>query len=254
MTTSDPYVALNLPHTATTDEIKKSYRNFAKRWHPDRLIGQQLSLEQQREATKTFAQLSEAYAILSDARKKAEYDHIYKFGGFDPDPVVCDETKSHAQDNSNSIPPSRKRKSSTGIGYTCAVDPFAYLCTNGRIRTKMAVCGLSLPTRSATGLQFAFSSAEVQRCAGGTRRYVSHTTQFCNGQTTTRKETTTVFPDGHKEVCVEGQGGSCERYQVPADHLTTQVSQEELPWYATAWMELKDKLTMCYSPCSVVAN
>ena len=77
----DPYSILGLDHNASSTQIKLAYRKLALKYHPDR---QQHSSEQQKqEATNKFAELSSAYAILSDPTKKSQYDHLYKFGAFD---------------------------------------------------------------------------------------------------------------------------------------------------------------------------
>ena len=79
----DPYSILGLDHNASSTQIKLAYRKLALKYHPDR---QQHSSEQQKqEATNKFAELSSAYAILSDPTKKSQYDHLYKFGAFDND-------------------------------------------------------------------------------------------------------------------------------------------------------------------------
>jgi DnaJ-class molecular chaperone len=64
---SDLYGVLELEKTATADEIKSSYRRLAMKWHPDRNGGSV-------EAEEKFKRISEAYSVLSDEVKRAEYD------------------------------------------------------------------------------------------------------------------------------------------------------------------------------------
>ena len=52
---------------ATADEIKKSYRKVAMQFHPDRNPGDKAAEEK-------FKEAAEAYEILSDTDKKAQYD------------------------------------------------------------------------------------------------------------------------------------------------------------------------------------
>lgn len=63
----DFYRVLRVPHTATIDEIKVSYRKLALRLHPDMHKGDPAK-------TKEFKLISEAYATLSDSQKKSSYD------------------------------------------------------------------------------------------------------------------------------------------------------------------------------------
>ena len=60
------YYKLDLAQNATKDEIKTQYRRLAKEFHPDR--------NSSPFAQKRFAEISAAYAILSDEKKRTEYD------------------------------------------------------------------------------------------------------------------------------------------------------------------------------------
>ena len=62
------YKILNLPRSATKKEIKKSYRELALKWHPDK------NAENKDEAEKKFQDISEAYEVLSDDELKGKYD------------------------------------------------------------------------------------------------------------------------------------------------------------------------------------
>lgn len=72
----DYYEVLGLSKGASDDEIKKAYRQMAKKYHPDLHPGDA-------EAEKCFKEVNEAYEVLSDADKKARYDQ-YGFAGVDP--------------------------------------------------------------------------------------------------------------------------------------------------------------------------
>jgi DnaJ family protein A protein 2 len=61
------YSALELPETATADEIKKAYRRLSMVHHPDKNKNNPASTEQ-------FQKISEAYETLGDPEKKKEYD------------------------------------------------------------------------------------------------------------------------------------------------------------------------------------
>ena len=74
----DFYKVLGVDKKAGADEIKKKYRTLARELHPDKNKGDAAKEEQ-------FKGISEAYEILSDAKKRAEYDEarsLYERGGF----------------------------------------------------------------------------------------------------------------------------------------------------------------------------
>ncbi len=72
MPAKDHYALLEVPPTASTDEIKKAFRQQIAKYHPDKV--QHLGKEFQEMAAERAAELTEAYRVLSDDRKRAEYD------------------------------------------------------------------------------------------------------------------------------------------------------------------------------------
>lgn len=68
MATATLYEILEISSKASQDEIKKTYRRLAMRWHPDR------NLENRAEAERRFKEIGHAYAVLSNAVKRAAYD------------------------------------------------------------------------------------------------------------------------------------------------------------------------------------
>jgi curved DNA-binding protein len=63
------YETLGVKAGATAEDIKKSYRKLAKKHHPDLNPGDKASEDK-------FKEISEAYAVLSDAEKRAQYDRM----------------------------------------------------------------------------------------------------------------------------------------------------------------------------------
>ena len=84
-TKRDYYEILGITRTSSDGEIKTSYRKLAMQYHPDRNPGNA-------EAEERFKEAAEAYAVLSDAQKRAQYDRFGHagvsgaggFSGFDP--------------------------------------------------------------------------------------------------------------------------------------------------------------------------
>ena len=88
MAKRDCYDVLGVPRSASKDDIKKAYRKLALKYHPDKTKGDKTSEDK-------FKEASEAYHILSDDKRKANYDQFghaafeggggggQGFGGFD---------------------------------------------------------------------------------------------------------------------------------------------------------------------------
>ncbi|KAG6488225.1 dnaJ homolog subfamily B member 1-like [Zingiber officinale] len=70
----DYYKVLGVDRSAKDDDLKKSYRKLAMKWHPDK------NPNNKKEAEAKFKQISEAYEVLSDQQKRAVYDQYGEEG------------------------------------------------------------------------------------------------------------------------------------------------------------------------------
>src|SRR3954469_20307869 len=64
----DYYEALEVPRDASEEDIRRSYRKLARRYHPD--------VSKEPDAEDRFKEISEAYEVLRDPEKREKYDRL----------------------------------------------------------------------------------------------------------------------------------------------------------------------------------
>lgn len=111
------YEVLGVPHDATTDQIKKKYRELARKFHPD--VVQDKDLGQ-----RVFSQINQAYRVLEDKERRAHYDSTQAAGGAGnaAAPPMQGQTRSAAspangasQTQSSEPPSAQKTHAITGL-------------------------------------------------------------------------------------------------------------------------------------------
>jgi len=77
----DYYKILNIDKNATDDEIRMSYKKLALQYHPDK--NNSCSEDEKNKCIEKFKEISEAYSVLSDKDKRAQYNTFGEGSGFD---------------------------------------------------------------------------------------------------------------------------------------------------------------------------
>lgn len=103
----DYYTILGVSENASEADIKKAYRELAKKYHPDKHKGDKAS-------ETRFKEISEAYATLNDPKKRAQYDQMRRFGsGF-----AGEGQKYNFEDLGNIFSGSFRGRRSAGGGFS----------------------------------------------------------------------------------------------------------------------------------------
>lgn len=96
---SDHYKTLGLSCTASKQEIKDAFRKCALKFHPDRHSQSSKSIKEH--SSSKFKQVSEAYEVLIDDRKRAEYDFKSKYSSSGRGGGYASSSHSHSYKSNN---------------------------------------------------------------------------------------------------------------------------------------------------------
>jgi curved DNA-binding protein CbpA len=139
----DYYKILGVTENSSADEIKSSYRKLAKKYHPD------MNPDDRKGAEAKFKEISEAYYVLGDEKRKQEYDLMRKGGyaysgrpgqsyaytqGFDMEDLLSHLGYSArtSSNRSRQAGPSRQARSSSGnMDFDVFDDVFGDLFSGG---------------------------------------------------------------------------------------------------------------------------
>lgn len=86
MNLKDYYQILGVSGDASSDDIRKAFRQLALRYHPDR------NSSSSKEAEKKFKEINEAYGVLIDDQKRRQYDRLKSWPSHRWETIVMEDT------------------------------------------------------------------------------------------------------------------------------------------------------------------
>ena len=102
---SNYYNTLNIEKTATKTEVKKAFRKLAQKYHPDKKGGDEAK----------FKEINEAYTVLSNDKKRQEYDQFGQYSGGGGNPGAGGfggfDFSQYQQQGADTAPPLAQRSS-----------------------------------------------------------------------------------------------------------------------------------------------
>ena len=152
------YELLEIAPDASADEVKKSFRAQIARYHPDKV--QHLGKEFQSMAAERAAGLTEAYRILSDEGRRAEYDRACAEAAGNATEAVRPQEDAPSPGVVSESPPSNATTSSPGTQFTeerATRDEFVRRATLTRLRHAIAAIGSDYDEAQLRGFDLALT-------------------------------------------------------------------------------------------------
>jgi curved DNA-binding protein CbpA len=167
--TKDYYGLLEIAPTSSADDVKRAFRSQIARYHPDKV--QHLGKEFQDMAADRAAELTEAYRILSDAGRRADYDRARLEAGGAAAPAPSTQTASAPASSQAPVeesvrpaedaprqPPAHATESSIGAQFRqerASRDQYVRKATVGRFRQALEAVGGKYDDAPAPGFDVA---------------------------------------------------------------------------------------------------
>ncbi|XP_004395759.1 PREDICTED: dnaJ homolog subfamily B member 8 [Odobenus rosmarus divergens] len=225
------YKVLGVQSSASPEDIKKAYRKLALRWHPDK------NPDNKEEAEKKFKQVSEAYEVLSDSKKRSVYDRAgcdgWRAGGGASTPYGSPFATGYTFRNPEDI----------FREFFGGQDPFSFDFWDAPFNSDRAGRGRGLRGAFSAGFgEFpafleAFSSFDTLGRAGGASRTTFSSTSFggsgAGGSGFKSVMSSTEMVNGHKVTTKRIVENGQERVEVEEDGQLKSVTingKEQLKW------------------------
>jgi len=160
------YDLLEIPPTSSSEEIKRAFRVQIARYHPDKV--QHLGREFQSMAADRATELTEAYRILSDEERRADYDRLRAGESAGPPPAPsASSSEAHGSSAATSAPeaagaaddrPKAQERSGQFVQERASRDRFVRKATIDRFRQAFVqVAGATYDESPVPGFDFASS-------------------------------------------------------------------------------------------------
>jgi len=158
LTFKNYYQLLEIASTAPADEVKRAFRLQIARYHPDKV--QHLGKEFQAMAADRAAELTEAYRILSDEGRRAEYDRTFAETGAHapPTPPAAGPAAADGAPPPPSAPPTKEPEPQTGPQFRqerASRDEFVRKATVGRVRQALQAVDAGYDETELSGFDMA---------------------------------------------------------------------------------------------------